>query len=180
MDQVRQRVRAIPNRQESDSEVPEQPRDGDRRGVTEQRHFKYPRCKHEEFEWRRWWQKRRNQHSHEAVAFHPMPDGVRMLTSPFVEERFPALSRNEIQHHATQHRSQRGHERIQRHPCRMLHRQMDQQQIVDDRKCQHGRVQKGNQKKSRRAKPARKRHDFLLPSAQVRRQSVPPYSVFLL
>src|SRR5438477_5509932 len=52
----------------------------------------------------------------------------------------------------------------------MLNGQLDQQQIVDDWKRQHRRIQEGNQKKSRRAKSARKRHDFLFPSVQPRCQ----------
>src|SRR6266700_7331590 len=53
----------------------------------------------------------------------------------------------------------------------MLHRQLDQQQIVDDRKGQYRRIQEGNEKKPRRAKPAREGHDSLLPSTKARRHS---------
>jgi hypothetical protein len=44
--------------------------------------------------------------------------------------------------------------------------QFDQQEIVDDRKRQHGGIQKGDQEESGRTQAARKRDDFLLPLIQ--------------
>src|SRR5882762_5112383 len=101
MHQVRQRVRAIPYRQIPDSEVPEQPRNRDGRRITEQRHFKHPCSNHENFEWRWRWQQRRYQHPHKAVLLHPVLNGVRVLPGLAVKQRFPALSRDEVQQHAT-------------------------------------------------------------------------------
>jgi len=53
----------------------------------------------------------------------------------------------------------------------MLNRKIDQQKIVDHGKRQYRRIQKRNQKKSRRSQCPRESHNFLLPPAQICRQT---------
>src|SRR6266481_10047207 len=48
----------------------------------------------------------------------------------------------------------------------MLDGKLNQEKIIDDRKREHGRIEKGNEKKPRRAETAGESHHFLLPSAQ--------------
>jgi len=64
----------------------------------------------------------RNQHSHETVLFHPMPNRVRVLAS-LLEERFPPFrgNKNTAPRNPATDPSE-GHQRIQRHPRRMLDR----------------------------------------------------------
>ncbi len=117
--EVGQSLRAIADSQVADPEVADEPRDRDRRCKAVQRRLKDARGKHEEFERRRRWQKRGNQHSDKTVAFHPMTNRVRVIACFPVEDGLPAFSRDEVEQHAPQHRSRRRHQGVERHARRM-------------------------------------------------------------
>jgi hypothetical protein len=53
----------------------------------------------------------------------------------------------------------------------MLDGQFDEQQIVDDRKREDGRIEKRDEKQAGSPETSGKRGDFLLPSAEIRRQT---------
>ena len=62
--------------------------------------------------------------------------------------RLPALARKIVQKQAACDRADRGHRRVIRHPRRIADGKFNQQQIVDHRKRQDGRIEKRDQEKA--------------------------------
>ena len=73
------------------------------------------------------------------MAFGPMP-GAR--TGVFVKHRLAALARKVIKQQAAADRAKRGHRRVIRHARRIANRQVNHQQVDDDRKSENRRIKK--------------------------------------
>src|ERR1700730_5677880 len=92
-------------------------------------------------------------------------------TSLFVKKRFSALPSQVIQENAAEHGTRHGHRRVQRHPEIVSYRELNQQSIVDDRKTEHGGIQKGNQQQPWRAERGGEGYHFFFPRVQRQSQS---------
>ena len=106
---------------------------------------------------------------------------TKMLTKPFrliqarillrarpgvlVKHRLPALPRKVVKKQAACDRAERGHRRVIRHSRRIADRKINQQQIVDHRKRQDGRIEKRDEEK---AQPSRGGDNRLKPVRQMK------------
>src|SRR5579884_3082720 len=156
----------------ADPKITNQPGQRDRGNKARERHLEYSSGKHKNLERSRRRQQRGQQHPPESVFLHPVPDCARPLPRFPVKVLMSAFARDEVKQNAAQNGSEGSGKRVQRHSGRMLNRKVDQQQIIDDGKREHRRIEKRNQKETGSSQTRGKRRILLLPAVELRRQAV--------
>jgi len=69
-------------------------------------------------------------------------NGVAVDAGVFMEEGFAAFASNEIEEDASEHGADAGGCGVERHARWIADAEIDQQQIINDRKAEYGRIQK--------------------------------------